>query len=119
MLKPTGQPAMDRRRFLFACAAAGLSGCSVIGSKRPEAEGTVMFSVVIRGGRVIDPGQGLDTSVDVGIEGGAVAALGANLRGRLVLDATGCVVAPGFVDLHSHAQSVKSRTGRRPSPLGR
>src|SRR5437879_5290787 len=64
------------------------------------------FSVVIRGGRVIDPGQGLDTSVDLAIEGTRVAAIGPNLRGRLILDGAGCVVAPGFVDLHSHAQSV-------------
>ncbi len=66
----------------------------------------VEFAVVIRGGRVIDPGQGLDLSVDLAIEGTHVAAIGPNLRGRIVLDAAGCVVAPGFVDLHSHAQSV-------------
>src|SRR5207253_6212319 len=52
------------------------------------------------------PGQGLDTSVDLAIEGTRVAAIGPNLRGRLILDGAGCVVAPGFVDLHSHAQSV-------------
>jgi N-acyl-D-aspartate/D-glutamate deacylase len=63
-------------------------------------------SVVIRGGRVIDPGQGLDTWADVAIDGGVVAAVGGAPRGGVVLDATGCVVAPGFVDLHSHAQSV-------------
>ncbi|HXJ79385.1 MAG TPA: amidohydrolase family protein [Candidatus Methylomirabilis sp.] len=63
-------------------------------------------SVVIRGGRVIDPGQGLDASVDLAIDNGVVAAVGPDVRGRLVLDATGCVVAPGFIDLHSHAQSV-------------
>ena len=66
----------------------------------------VEFPVVIRGGRVIDPGQGLDMSVDLAIEHARVAAIGPGLRGRIVLDAAGCVVAPGFVDLHSHAQTV-------------
>jgi predicted amidohydrolase len=66
----------------------------------------VEFPVVIRGGRVIDPGQGLDMSVDLAIEDARVAAIGPGLRGRIVLDAAGCVVAPGFVDLHSHAQTV-------------
>ena len=55
---------------------------------------------------VIDPGQGLDSSVDLTIDNGAIAAVGLDLHGRLVLDPTGCVVAPGFIDLHSHAQSV-------------
>jgi Amidohydrolase family len=64
------------------------------------------FAVVIRAGRVVDPAGGLDASLDLAIEGGVVAAIGADLRGRLVLDATGCAVAPGFIDLHSHAQSV-------------
>jgi len=63
-------------------------------------------AMVIRGGRVIDPAQGLDAVSDVGIQDGRVTAVGSGLRGRVVLDASGCVVAPGFVDLHSHAQSV-------------
>jgi hypothetical protein len=66
----------------------------------------VEFSVVIRGGRVIDPSQGLDTFADLAIEDTRVAAVGPDLRARIVLDAAGCVVAPGFVDLHSHAQSI-------------
>jgi len=94
---------MDRRGFLLL--VSGLSGCSVATSRPREAE-RVDFAVVIRGGRVIDPGQGLDMSVDLAIEDTRVAAIGASLRGRIVLDAAGCVVAPGFVDLHSHAQSV-------------
>ena len=63
-------------------------------------------AVVIRGGRVVDPAQGLDATLDVAIDEARVAAVGPELRGRLVLDAAGCVVAPGFIDLHSHAQSV-------------
>jgi cytosine/adenosine deaminase-related metal-dependent hydrolase len=64
------------------------------------------FPLVVRGGRVVDPGQGLDATVDLAIEGTRVAAIGANLHGHVVLDASGCVVLPGFIDLHSHAQSV-------------
>src|SRR5580765_6106732 len=64
------------------------------------------YAVVIRGGRVVDPGQGLDAARDLAIEGGAIAAVGTGLRGRVVLPAAGCVVAPGFIDLHSHSQSV-------------
>jgi hypothetical protein len=63
-------------------------------------------AVVIRGGRVVDPAQGIDAPLDVAIDDARVAAVGPDLRGRLVLDAAGCVVAPGFIDLHSHAQSV-------------
>src|SRR5262245_9053423 len=63
-------------------------------------------ALVIRGGRVIDPAQGLDATSDVAIQDGRVAAVGSGLRGRVALDAAGCVIAPGFVDLHSHAQSV-------------
>jgi len=66
----------------------------------------IEHAMVIRGGRVIDPAQGLDAVSDVGIQDGRVTAVGSGLRGRVVLDASGCVVAPGFVDLHSHAQSV-------------
>jgi hypothetical protein len=55
---------------------------------------------------VVDPARSLDASADVAIEDAHIVAVGPGLRGRVVLDATGCVVAPGFIDLHSHAQTV-------------
>jgi dihydroorotase-like cyclic amidohydrolase len=65
-----------------------------------------MHDLVIQGGRLVDPQAGVDVVTDVGVHRGAVAAIGARLDGRTVLDATGCVVAPGFVDLHNHAQNL-------------
>ncbi|MCK9521303.1 MAG: dihydroorotase, partial [Dehalococcoidia bacterium] len=63
-----------------------------------------MTHILIRGGRVIDPASGLDASLDVLLQDGRVAALAANIDGdgKQVLDAAGCIVAPGFVDLHAH-----------------
>ena len=65
-----------------------------------------MGSIVLRGGRVIDPASGLDAVSDVLIEGGRVAAVGADLVGTDVLDVTGSIVGPGFIDLHSHVHSI-------------
>lgn len=63
--------------------------------------------VVIGGGRVIDPETGLDGVRDVGIDGAAVAAISeAPLEGRVRVEAAGRIVAPGFIDLHSHAQTL-------------
>jgi len=61
--------------------------------------------LLIRNGRVIDPSQGLDQGMDVLLENGSVAALGERLdvpAKTKVLDAAGLVVAPGFIDLHTH-----------------
>ena len=67
------------------------------------------FALVVAGGRVIDPETGLDQVGDVGIRGGSIAAVGPEpLAGETRLDATGLVVAPGFIDLHCHAQTVPS-----------
>jgi hypothetical protein len=67
------------------------------------------FDVVVAGGRVIDPETGLDGVRDVGVRGGSIAAVSAEpLAGQVRLDAAGSVVAPGFVDLHCHAQTVPS-----------
>jgi predicted amidohydrolase YtcJ len=67
------------------------------------------FDVVVAGGRVIDPETGLDDVRDVGVRGGSIAAVSAEpLAGQVRLDAAGLVVAPGFVDLHCHAQTVPS-----------
>ena len=68
------------------------------------------FDLVIRAGRVMDPESGLDAVRDVGVINGRIAAISeqALLGGREVIDAEGLVVAPGFIDLHQHAQDDDS-----------
>ncbi len=67
-------------------------------------------TVVLRGGRVIDPESMLDGQRNVAITGGMVSAVTEDeLEGSTVIDASGLVVAPGFVDLHSHAQTLAGR----------
>jgi dihydroorotase len=62
-----------------------------------------VYDLVVAGGRVMDPASGFDALADVGIDGDRVTGLAAGpLRGRRVLDASGRVVAPGFVDLLSY-----------------
>jgi len=65
--------------------------------------------MVFAGGRVVDPETGLDRVCDVGIDGGAVTAVGDQLEGVTTVDVGGLVVAPGFIDLHSHAQTLPGR----------
>ncbi len=66
-----------------------------------------MGGLVISGGRVVDPASGLDGVADVALLDGKVAAVGTGLGGaERVIDAAGLVVAPGFIDLHAHGQSV-------------
>ncbi|HSU06847.1 MAG TPA: amidohydrolase/deacetylase family metallohydrolase, partial [Acetobacteraceae bacterium] len=62
-----------------------------------------MYDLVLKGGRVIDPAQGLDAICDVAFANGKVAALGADLRdSKQVRDAAGLIVTPGLIDLHTH-----------------
>ena len=68
-----------------------------------------MHEVVLSGGRVLDPETGLDRVGDVGIDGGSVTAIGDGLDGVTTVDVAGLVVAPGFIDLHSHAQTLPGR----------
>ncbi len=64
------------------------------------------YDIVLSGGRVMDPASGLDSVLNVGILGDSVAALSATpLAGKEVVDVTGLVVAPGFIDLHAHGQT--------------
>jgi len=80
---------------LFALVLAGLA---------PQA-GAQEFDLVLRGGRVMDPESGLDAVRHVGIQGGVIRAISEQpLNGRTIVEAGGLVVAPGFIDLHQHAQ---------------
>src|SRR5262245_10921565 len=82
----------------IALLVAGLA--AVEGFQQPD-----LYDVVVAGGRVIDPASGLDEVRSVGISNGVIRAVSAQrLNGRTTIDAAGLVVAPGFIDLHQHAQ---------------
>lgn len=85
---------MYRLAWLFALCVLALPGASA-----------GQHELVIRGGRVIDPATGTDRRLDLAIDGGAVSAMAeAGLSASRELDASGLVVAPGFIDLHQHGQ---------------
>ena len=60
--------------------------------------------ILLRGGRVIDPGQGLDGPLDVLLDGGRIAAVGPRLEaaGARLVDLRGRLVVPGLIDMHVH-----------------
>jgi N-acyl-D-aspartate/D-glutamate deacylase len=67
------------------------------------------YDRVILGGRVMDPASKLDAVRNIGLRGGRVAVITtAAIRGRDTIDARGLVVAPGFIDLHAHAQTPET-----------
>ncbi len=71
--------------------------------------GAQTYDVVIRGGHVMDPETGTDAVLNVGVQGARITTVTTEpLTGRLVIDASGLVVAPGFVDLHQHGQDAAS-----------
>src|SRR3984957_4089948 len=63
------------------------------------------YAPVLANGRVMDPESGLDAIRYIGIRGTRIEAISeTGLRGRTIVDVRGMVVAPGFIDLHSHGQ---------------
>jgi len=81
------------------------------------------MSLVLRGGRIIDSEGERILDVEIG-EDGLIAAVGTGLTGDVNLDASGCVVSPGFVDLHAHLrepgleEAETIQTGARGGSLG-
>lgn len=61
-----------------------------------------MFDLVLRNGRLIDPGQHRDEITDVAFAAGKVAAIGPNLRAKTERDVSGAIVMPGHIDFHTH-----------------
>jgi N-acyl-D-aspartate/D-glutamate deacylase len=88
------------RKLAWLLAAA--LATTAAGAEKP-------FDLVIHGGRVMDPESGTDAVQDVGVRDGRIAELSqVPLRGRRTLDASGLVVAPGFIDLHQHGQNLEN-----------
>lgn len=67
----------------------------------------MVVDLLLTGGRVIDPESGLDDVRAVGIRDGRIVYLGTEVVDAAdTLDVSGLVVAPGFIDMHSHAQTI-------------
>ncbi len=67
------------------------------------------FDLAILNGHVMDPESGLDAVRSVGVRDGRITAISTGvLSAKTVIDAKGLVVAPGFIDLHSHGQTPEN-----------
>ena len=64
-------------------------------------------NLIVRGARILDPAQGVDTVADVRVDDGVIAALGTDLEpnAHRVVDADGLLLAPAFVDPHVHLRT--------------
>jgi len=107
---------MKRREFLTRIAACG----AVHGFRGVRASGQVSdVDVLLRRGDVID-GSGADRRrADVGIRGAKIAAVGdlSGVSASRVLDVSGLVVAPGFIDVHSHSEDELLVNGKSESKV--
>ena len=64
-----------------------------------------MYDILIKGGRVIDPAQNIDGTMDIAINGDKIAAVDKDIspqEGQQVIDAKGRIVTPGLIDMHVH-----------------
>src|ERR1051325_4736213 len=90
---------ISRRQLLRACAAA-----PVLLTRVPRLF-AAEYDLLIKGGRVLDPGQRIDRVADVGIRGGKIAAIGPNIAASSaaeVIEAGGELVTPVLIDIHCH-----------------
>jgi dihydroorotase len=94
---------MNRRQFVGAAAAGAATFARV-----PKVFAAT-YDLIIKGGRVIDPSVGLDAVRDVAIAAGKIAAVETNITGDATetIDARGKIVAPGLIDIHTHAARDK------------
>jgi dihydroorotase len=94
---------MNRRQFV----RAGAAGVALL-ARIPGAYAAT-YDLLIKGGRVIDPSAGLDAVRDVAIAQGRIVAIEANIADAATetIDARGKIVAPGLIDIHTHAGKSK------------
>lgn len=78
-----------------------------------------IHDLVLRGGRVIDPSQGIDRVADVAFSDGRIAMVGDSLEGRTTRDVAGLLVTPGLIDLHTHVYWGGTSLGVAPDAFAR
>ena len=102
--------AVSRRNFMATAGSFALTAGPVRAAMAPDDK----FDLVIKGGDVLDPSQGLGGRRDIGIRYGLIAALEPEIpaaRALRLLDAGGKLVTPGLIDLHSHVYPYGSAMG--------
>src|SRR4051794_17459511 len=89
--------------LLFASSAGGQGAAPALKPENSAAgPAAVRYEVVVAGGRVVDPASGLDAVRNIGASQGTIQAISEDrLDGAVVIDASGLIVSPGFIDLHS------------------
>jgi dihydroorotase len=97
----------NRRQFLCGTAAAGVAMLSR--DRRAAAAPLPHYDLIVRGGRVIDPSLGIDAIRDVAVSGGRIAAVEETIKSDAAdtIDASGKLVVPGLIDIHTHAARSK------------
>ena len=112
---------MNRRELLFGGGSLlALATTANVASWAQQGTDEHKFDLVIKGGEVVDPSQGLRARRDVGIRNGLIAALEDDIpyeRATRLLDASGNIVTPGLVDLHAHVFPYGSALGIPPDEL--
>src|SRR5262249_58809992 len=110
-----GLPRRNFLRLTGSAAAAALTG-PANAAMGPNDK----FDLVIKGGEVLDPSQSLRGKRDIGIRWGVIEALENEIpaaRAAKTIDATGKLVTPGLIDLHSHVYPYGSAIGIPPHEL--
>ena len=89
---------LNRREFVYSTVAG------VVTLARGSTAFAADYDLVLKGGRVVDPSLHLNAILDVAIAGGRIVAVDANIDAgdSTVIDATGKLVVPGLLDVHSH-----------------
>jgi dihydroorotase len=81
-----------------------------------------MYDLVLKGGRVVDPAQGIDSICDIAFSDGGVAAIDAGIDPSSAADTRmvdGLIVTPGLIDLHTHVYWGATSLGVRPEAVAR
>src|SRR5450432_216854 len=93
---------MNYKKVIGVCTTLGII---LFLSPSIPAQSLTGYDIVLTGGRVIDPETKLDAIKNVGIINNRIAQISSEpLKGKEIIDVTGLVVAPGFIDLHVHGR---------------
>ena len=108
---------IGRRKFLQQAASVG--GAALMPTALHAADDGKL-DMLIRGGDVIDPSQALTGRYDIGIRWGKIVKVAPSIpesTARQILDASGNIVTPGLIDLHTHVYPLGSALGLPPDEL--